>query len=632
MLVTLKTWRLVAGALLIGLSTTACAQLPIPRIGANPDADLPALANDNSGSNVDLSGQSTANATPTPLPANEAYVKTGSIQDTYSALGRVAPSAEQDIMFPGTGKVDAVAVKAGDKVEAGQLLLQIDSTQIQRDLASARTRLENDSARVQQAIDQLNSQSRNTQRANAARAADDQQHRQQAIVDAQTAVRRAQDNLDKVQAGPSTTDVRTAQTALANAQNALTKAQSDRDTLQKGANPSDVRAAERVVTNAQTDLDKAQADVDRLTRGPDPTAVASAERDVQRAQTSLQVAQSQKVDGKEVTQTAHDALVANAKLGVQDAQDKLNNLKQPPAASDVSIAQRNLQTAKSNLDIAKQQLDTVKQGPDQATLDAADHAVDNAQAIVDNSQDRLDELNSHPTPQELRDATDRVTQAQRDLANAQKPVSAAAQPDDSADQFNIQLLQKAAATDQTDIDTLQAQLDATKLLSPDAGVISNVQARAGDAVDPSRPVMTLSAGGAPVVQIDLTEQDAARIKPGQTAKVTLDGSTTPIDAAVSSVVPNKNAGVGRTAILKVSWPDKTPSVGTNAQVGIVVQNKDNVLLVPKKAIRSAGTRKFVQYMSGSSRKVANVEVGIVTDDMAEIVSGLTEGQIVIVGA
>jgi hypothetical protein len=67
-------------------------------------------------------------------------------------------------------------------------------------------------------------------------------------------------------------------------------------------------------------------------------------------------------------------------------------------------------------------------------------------------------------------------------------------------------------------------------------------------------------------------------------------------------------------------------------VGIVVQNKDNVLLVPKKAVRSAGTRKFVQYMSGSSRKVANVEVGIVTDDMAEIVSGLTEGQIVIVGA
>jgi hypothetical protein len=36
-------------------------------------------------------------------------------------------------------------------------------------------------------------------------------------------------------------------------------------------------------------------------------------------------------------------------------------------------------------------------------------------------------------------------------------------------------------------------------------------------------------------------------------------------------------------------------------------------------------------MSGSSRKVANVEVGIITGDTAEIVSGLTEGQVVVVG-
>ena len=63
----------------------------------------------------------------------------------------------------------------------------------------------------------------------------------------------------------------------------------------------------------------------------------------------------------------------------------------------------------------------------------------------------------------------------------------------------------------------------------------------------------------------------------------------------------------------------------------MTQNKDNVLLVPKKSVRSAGARKFVQYMSGSSRKVANVEVGIISGDMAEILSGLTEGQVVVVG-
>ena len=56
-----------------------------------------------------------------------------------------------------------------------------------------------------------------------------------------------------------------------------------------------------------------------------------------------------------------------------------------------------------------------------------------------------------------------------------------------------------------------------------------------------------------------------------------------------------------------------------------------MLLVPKKAVHVAGARQYVQYMSGSSRKIANVEVGITTDLYAEITNGLTEGQIIVVG-
>lgn len=628
MLHRVKTWRLVAGALLIGLSTTACAQLAPPAVFQT----APDVSTD---PNVSLPAQTTAASVPATgnaIGGNQVAVTRGSIEETFSALGRVAGAGEADVNFPGTGKVDAVAVRAGDKVEVGQLLLQTDSTQLQKDLVLARTRLENDAARVQQAMDQTAAQSRNQQRDAAKRQADEEARRQQAITDAQTNLRRAQDNLDKVRGGPSTTDVRTAQTTLTNATNNLIKVTNDRDNLQRGANPADVRAAERGLASAQTDLDKAQAEVDRLNRGPDPAAVAAADRDVARAQTALQVAQATKVDNTNVTQVQKDAAVANAKLNVQDAQDRLSALKQPPAAADVAIAQRNLQTAKQAADVAKQNLETIKKGPDQTTLDAADQAVDNAQAVVDNAQDRLDELMSHPTPQEMRDAQDRVTQAQRDLSNAQKPVAVGGPIDDSGEQFNIQLLQKAVATDQADVDTLQKQIETSRLLSPVAGVVTVVQVKAGDAIDPTRPVMTMSRGGAPIVNIDLTEQDAAKVKQGQKAHIIVDGSdSTPIDATLTSLAANTAAGVGRTATLQVSWPKAAPAIGTVAQVSIVLQNKDNVLLVPKKSVRSAGARKFVQYMSGSSRKVANVEVGIVAGDMAEILSGLTEGQVVVVG-
>jgi multidrug efflux pump subunit AcrA (membrane-fusion protein) len=412
----------------------------------------------------------------------------------------------------------------------------------------------------------------------------------------------------------------------------LNKATADRDSLHRGANATDVRAAERLLAGAQTDLDRAQADVDRLTRGPDPAAVAAADRDVARAQTALQVSQAVKVDNTSVTQAQKDAQIANARLNLQDAQDKLTAIKQPSAASDVVIAQRNLQVAKAAVDAARQNLDTVKKGPDQATLDAADQAVDNATAVVANAQDRLDEIQSHPTLQELRDAQDRVTSAQMALTNAQKPGASVTAYDDTTDQFNIQLLQKTVAQDQADVDSLEKQLTATRLVAPIAGVVTAVQVRAGDAVDPTHAVVTMSTGGAPVVNVDLTDQDAARIKQGQKAHLVLDGQTaTPLDATLVSVTPNQAAGVGRTATLQVIWPKDPPAIGTTAQVTIIAQNKDGVLLVPKKAVRSAGTRRFVQYISGSSRKVANVEVGITSDDVAEIVSGLTEGQVVVVG-
>ena len=626
-----KTWRLVAGALLIGLSTTACAQLQPPAVFQTaPDTTSPDAS-------VRLSGQTAAGATPAAatapvLSAGQAAVTRGSVEETFSALGRVAGAGETDVNFQGTGKVDAVAVRTGDKVEVGQLLLQIDSAQIQKDLVAARARLENDAARVQQAMDQTAAQSRTQQRDAAKRIADDQARRQQAIADAQTNLRRAQDNLDKVKAGPSTTDVRTAQTTLTNATNALNKVTADRDNLQRGANPADVRAAERMLASAQTDFDKAQAEVERLNRGPDPAAVAAAERDIARAQTALQVAQAARVDPTNFTQVQKDAAIANARLSVQDAQDRLTALKQPPAAADVAIAQRNQQITRAAVEVAKQSLDAIKKGPDQTALDVADQAVDNAQALVDNTQDRLDELMSHPTPQEMRDAQDRVTQAQRDLTNAQKPVAANAAVDDSGDQFNIQLLQKTTAQDQADVENLQKLLADSRLLAPAAGVVTAVQVKAGDAIDPSRPVITLSKGGAPIVNIDLTEQDAGKIKQGQKAHIVLDGSdSSPIDATLTAVAANTNAGVGRTATLQVVWPKAAPAIGTVAQVSIVTQKKDDVLLVPKKAVRSAGTRKFVQYMSGSSRKVANVEVGIISGDMAEILSGLTEGQVVVVG-
>ncbi len=633
----IKTWCVVGAALVLAISTAGCAQI-VPRLGtSDPD---PLLSGDAQGTSVKLTTDPNAQATPAPAsgslasglgPQNIA-VKKGSIDLTMSLQGRIAGAEEAEISFPGGGKVDVLGVRPGDKVEEGQLLLQTESTDIQKDLAAAQARLETASLRLQQAQAQSQAQRSQQTRDAAKRAADDASRRQQAIQDAEVNLRRAQDDYDKVAAGPSSTEKRIAEATVANAQSTLARAQAEVDRLKRGPNQDDVIAAQRALASAQTNVDTAQAELDRLTRGPDPTAVRSAERDVERAETALKVAQATKADGTNVTQTQRDALIANAQLTLQDAQDRLAKVKQPADQRDVTIAQRNVQVAKTAADQARDRLDVVQKGADQATIDTAQQAVDQAQTAVDNAQDKLAETNSHPTAAELRGARDKVAQAQAALARAQStPISDTAPTDDPGAAFDMEILQKGVATEQASITTLQKKLDDTKLVAPFAGVVTAVNVRSGDTVDPAHPAMTLAKPGAPVIRVDVTEQDAGKLSVGQQANVLLDGAQTSLSGSLVALSP-QSGGQGRVAQVRVEWgTSELPKVGRTAQVTVTMQHKDNVLLIPKKAIRSAGARQYVQYLSGTTRRVANIEVGITTDTDAEITSGLTDGQIIVVG-
>ncbi len=635
----LKTWCVVGGAVLLGLTSAGCAQI-VPRLGttdADPTTD-PSLSAEAPSTSVRLSTD--PNATPvaggattgSALGPQNIAVRKGSIDLQLVLSGRVAGAEEVDVTFPGGGKVDVLGVRPGDKVEEGQLLLQTESADIVKDLSAAQARLETASLRLQQSQAQSQAQRGAQQRDAARRAADESARRQQAVQDAQINLRKAQDDFDRVAAGPTSTEKRIAEATVANAQATLARAQADLDRLNRGPNPDDVRAAERALASAQTNVDTAQAEVDRLTRGPDPAVVRSAERDVERAQTALKVAQATKADGTNVTQTQRDALIANAQLSLQDAEDRLAKAKQPPDPRDVTIAQRNLQVAKTAADQARERLDLVKKGADQASIDAAQQVVDTAQTALDNAQDKLDETNSHPTSAELRAAKDRVDQAQAALTRAGTVTSTdSGSNDDPGAAFDFEIMQKSLAQEQASVATLEKKLTETKLLAPFAGVVTALNVRTGDTVDPAHPAMTLAKPGAPVVRVDLMEQDASKLTISQQASMVLDGAQNAISGSLVSLTANAS-GTGRVAQVRVDWGSmELPKVGRTAQVTLVLQHKDNVLIVPKKAIRTAGARQYVQYMSGATRRVANIEVGITTDTDAEVTTGLTEGQIIVVG-
>jgi multidrug efflux pump subunit AcrA (membrane-fusion protein) len=352
---------------------------------------------------------------------------------------------------------------------------------------------------------------------------------------------------------------------------------------------------------------------------------------------TLKAAQAIPVDPKDPhadkARADKDAAVAFAQATLLDTQDKLNALQQPPNPTDVSVARGSVQVAKAKLDGAKQTLAEVQAGPDQASVDQAQGILDNAQLAQQNAEDHLAEVLSHPTAQEVQAAQDQIKSAQAALerASAVGKSNVSTSTTNVSTAYNMVLLEKDVARTQALIDTLQQDLDASVLRVPFTSVVTNIAVHVGDKLTKDAPVVTLGKSSEPVLRLDLTGAEGSKVTAGQMAVAKFDNMETSLSAVVTAIKDSPSGQTGRMVQLGVDWQTDTPAYGTLAKVQLQVNQKNGVLLVPKKAVHSAGQKRYVQVPSGAGRKIVNVDVGIVSSDSAEILTGLTEGQTVYVG-
>ena len=67
-----------------------------------------------------------------------------------------------------------------------------------------------------------------------------------------------------------------------------------------------------------------------------------------------------------------------------------------------------------------------------------------------------------------------------------------------------------------------------------------------------------------------------------------------------------------------------------AAVGIVVEEKADVLLVPNRAIRRDKEGKYVEILRDNMPARVSIETGLTSEEHTEVLSGLEEGQEVII--
>lgn len=184
----------------------------------------------------------------------------------------------------------------------------------------------------------------------------------------------------------------------------------------------------------------------------------------------------------------------------------------------------------------------------------------------------------------------------------------------------------------TELNDIKSDSSFYTITSPIDGIVTSVNISEGDYVRSESTIAKVVNNYEIEFEINVDELDILDLAVGQKAKVTIDAieetAVTPLEGTVSEI-----ALEGTTMSSVTSYPvtisltgNDDIKMGMNCSAEIIVESAEDVLMVPVEAITS---RKGKYYVTLENNETKEVEVGIYNEDYIEIVSGLNEGDKVI---
>lgn len=188
---------------------------------------------------------------------------------------------------------------------------------------------------------------------------------------------------------------------------------------------------------------------------------------------------------------------------------------------------------------------------------------------------------------------------------------------------------------QISVDGANSDLDNAKLITPIGGTVLAISLEVGETVGGYQKVATVADVASLRVMADIDELDIGRVSVGQVVTVTLDAYPgVKLPGSIEKLAPGATQKQGSTVYQATISFGKSegvvPREGMAASVDVTAQRKDNVLLVPNRAVETVGDREYVTIQEGSTTRKIEIEAGLSNNTDTEVLSGLNEGQAVVV--
>lgn len=386
----------------------------------------------------------------------------------------------------------------------------------------------------------------------------------------------------------------------------------------------------------------------RLETEPSPAQLASSQADVQAAEANVQVAQ---------------ANLASAQASVQQAQAQRAQLLAGPTPGQIAQAEAQVSAARQQQKQAQEtynktiecvtftvpgtnQEDEVCPGlgaPEEQARAALEAATLNLQA----AEASLADLNNPAGPADIQVADAAIAGASAGVAAAEGNVAAAeaqlARAHAAADLLlekpttqETAILEAQVASARTNLELAELRLKQAQIIAPIDGQVANVQIREGEQAAPGSPAISILDEAAYHITVSVDEIDIDRVEVGQPVTIILDAlPDEPVQGVVSEIAPTSTSTSGVVTYLVTINIDNAAAdlrPGMSASAAITVDELDDVLVVPNWAVRlnrdTGEAFVLIRSADGTIKEVV-VETGLRNEQFSEVLSGLSEGDVVV---
>ena len=405
---------------------------------------------------------------------------------------------------------------------------------------------------------------------------------------------------------------------------------------------NEIAAANQKVTDAQAAVDTAQANVDKIKAQIDAVsnssadttaeekAVLDADKKNSEAQDNLTSAEAVYTPIKSAYDAAlseyNDAVIAyNAAKAAYEKESTESNQKA------VDAAEITMNSASEKLKNCKDSLDKV-----QGTYDSAKSAANDSKNALNTANYNLSvkKLNGSSTAEsnslqtQLNAATAALTDATTALTNATNDAKKVT--DKINGEVTISSAYKTMTELQEEVNKLQEKSVGTEITAPISGTVTDIAVTAGNTVNASDVMMTIQPENkAFILQFSVTENQAKKIKTGDSAEVLNNWYGNDISATVASIHKDPQNRANSIVVCEMKG-DVAVGDSYTLSIGQQSANYDNI--VPTSAIREDSNGKFILIIESKSTPLGNryyarrVDVDVITsDDTKSAVTGALEG-------